>query len=117
MVIAAAVAQAILGVALTLGAPTDPALSTPDVSAAPDETMASRPSQRMQVCESGGMGSDTCNVDCHIVFNYYTTHCNVACRSGFFACCSCDRGCQCVMDHEEMWPLPPLPDPDPDPEP
>jgi len=113
MVIAAAIARTVLGAALTIGMSPDPALSTPDFPAATDETMASRPSQAMQACENGGMGADTCNVDCHIVFNYYTTHCNVACRSGYFACCSCERGCQCVLDHDEMWPLPPPPDPAP----
>jgi len=112
MVIVAAIARTALGVALTIGAGPDTALSTPDVSFPPDEMMASMPSQHMQACEQGGSGADSCNVHCHVVFNYYTTYCNVSCRSGYFACCSCDGGCQCVIDHDEMWPLPPI-DPGP----
>jgi hypothetical protein len=112
MVIVAAIARTVLGVALTVGANADPALSTPDVSAPTDESIASTQSRHLQVCESGGMGADECNVSCHVVFNYFTTHCAVACRTGYFACCNCDGGCQCVVDHDDMWPLPP-PDPAP----
>ena len=64
--------------------------------------------QQMVACESGGRFSDSCSVNCHIVFSFYTKSCSVTCRSGFFACCNCDGGCECVMDHEEVNPLPPL---------
>ena len=64
-------------------------------------------SKQIVACESGGMNSDTCSINCHVIFNFYTTSCEVTCRSGFFACCNCSSGCQCVIDHEEMYPLPP----------
>ena len=75
------------------------------------------PANWLEVCESGGWRSETCSVACHRVFNYWTTTCNVSCRSGYYACCSCDNGCKCVLDHNELWPLPPDPTPQPDPEP
>jgi len=58
-------------------------------------------------CEAGGMNSESCNVHCHVIFNFYTTSCEVTCRTGYFACCNCDTGCQCVIDHDEMWSIPP----------
>jgi hypothetical protein len=54
---------------------------------------------------------------CHRAFNFWSTSCNVSCRSGYYACCSCGNGCDCVVDHDELWPLPPDPIPSPSPEP
>jgi len=62
--------------------------------------------QQMVACESGGPFADTCQINCHIIFNFYTKSCSVTCRSGYFACCSCDGGCQCIIDHDEVNPLP-----------
>jgi hypothetical protein len=83
----------------------------------PDEAPASDPATYLQICDSGGWRSETCSVLCHRVFNYWTTTCNVSCRSGYYACCSCENGCECVLDHDEMWPLPPTPIPSPKPQP
>ena len=82
-----------------------------------DEAPGEEPATWLQVCESGGWGSGTCSVQCHRVFNYWTTSCNVSCRSGYYACCNCDNGCECVLDHDELWPLPPTPLPSPKPDP
>lgn len=69
------------------------------------------------ICESGGWRAELCSLSCHHVFNYWTTTCNVTCRSGYYACCSCESGCRCVIDHDEMWPVPPPPPPpEPDPD-
>jgi hypothetical protein len=75
------------------------------------------PSMMLEICDSGGWRAEQCSLTCHRVFNYWTTTCNVSCRSGYYACCSCDSGCQCVMDHDELWPLPPTPKPEPQPDP
>jgi len=82
-----------------------------------DESAGSDPSTYLQICDSGGWRSETCSVTCHRAFNYWVTTCNVSCRSGYYACCSCDSGCDCILDHDEMWPLPPDPTPQPDPDP
>jgi hypothetical protein len=112
MVTLAVLARTVLAAALTAGVNADPSPSNaPDLPSTPDETMASSPGQHMEVCESGGMGSGSCDVNCHVVFNFYTKQCNVSCRSGYYACCSCDQGCHCVVDHDDMWPLPPSRDP------
>ncbi|HEX4822812.1 MAG TPA: hypothetical protein VFV19_00720 [Candidatus Polarisedimenticolaceae bacterium] len=63
--------------------------------------------QQMVACESGGIFADSCQISCHVIFTFYTKSCSVTCRSGFFACCNCDGGCQCVLDHEEVDPVPP----------
>jgi hypothetical protein len=75
------------------------------------------PATWLEVCDAGGWRAETCSLTCHRAFNYWVTTCNVSCRSGYYACCGCDRGCQCVIDHDELWPLPPDPTPQPDPEP
>ena len=64
------------------------------------------PAKSIQACESGGDGAPTCSAACHKVFNFYTTQCSVSCRSGYYACCGCERGCDCVIDHDELWPWP-----------
>jgi hypothetical protein len=69
------------------------------------------PAKSIQACESGGPGANICSIGCHKVFNFYTTQCSVSCRSGYYACCSCDDGCDCIIDHDELWPLPPGVDP------
>lgn len=81
------------------------------VTAAPaefseDPAISSMRSPHMEVCDSGGPGTSSCDINCHVVFNFYTSQCGVSCRTGYFACCSCDTGCKCAMDHDEMWPLP-----------
>ena len=81
------------------------------------EAPAPEPALLLEICESGGWRAEMCSVTCHRVFNYWTTTCNVSCRSGYYACCSCESGCKCVIDHDEMWPLPPEPIPDPPPDP
>ena len=53
-------------------------------------------------CEAGGMHADSCQINCHRIFNFYASFCSVTCRSGYFACCNCNTGCQCVQDHEEI---------------
>src|SRR5262245_22998865 len=82
-----------------------------------DEAPGLDPSTWLQVCDSGGWASETCSVLCHRAFNYWTTSCNVTCRTGYYACCSCENGCECVLDHDELWPLPPTPMPTPRPDP
>src|SRR5262245_64338678 len=71
----------------------------------------------VEICDSGGWSAEQCSLTCHRAFNYWTTTCNVSCRSGYYACCGCESGCRCVIDHDEMWPLPPPPpEPEPDPD-
>jgi hypothetical protein len=72
-------------------------------------------SQQIIACESGGFDADSCSISCHVVFSFYTKSCNVSCRSGYFACCNCNGGCQCEIDHEVVYALPPPPDPPPPP--
>jgi hypothetical protein len=107
MVTFAALARMALVSALAAGVNAVPSLTTvAEVPTTPDETMATPRAPRMQVCDSGGLGTSTCDVNCHIVFNFYTSQCNVTCRSGYYACCSCDQGCHCIVDHDDMWPVP-----------
>ena len=70
----------------------------------------------MVPCESGGAQASECQLTCRVVLNIASTSCSVSCISGYYACCNCDGGCKCVMDHEEMWPVypePPTPKPVP----
>jgi hypothetical protein len=108
MVTLAGLAPMLLAAALAAGPDTGPSPPTvPELPITPDEETVPLLARRMQACDSGGMGTESCDVNCHVAFNFYTTQCNVSCRSGYYACCSCDTGCHCVMDHDEMWPAPP----------
>ena len=79
------------------------------------EVPGADPNLEVEICDSGGWRAEECSLTCHRAFNYWTTTCNVSCRAGYYACCNCNTGCQCYMDHDEMWPVPlPAPDPDPD---
>ena len=84
-------------------------------SAAPVDSVMSVNAPAMVACESGGVGAHDCDVNCRVAFLFYTSDCKVSCRSGFFACCNCETGCKCLLDHDEMWPAPPAPDPPPAP--
>ena len=63
----------------------------------------------MIACESGGAYASECQLTCRVLLNIASTKCSVSCISGYYACCTCDDGCKCVMDHEEMWPVYPEP--------
>lgn len=63
-------------------------------------------SKVIERCDTGGWATSECNVYCHKLFNFWTATCEVSCRSGYYACCSCDEGCRCIIDHDEMWPSP-----------
>ena len=107
MVAVGGLVNALLVAALTTDAFAEPELLAPgELPATPDATIELSSQTQMQACESGGMGAGECDVTCRVVFNFMTTSCGVSCRSGYFACCSCDNGCKCLMDHEEMWPIP-----------
>jgi hypothetical protein len=63
----------------------------------------------MVACESGGAYASECQLTCRVLLNIASTRCSVSCISGYYACCTCDDGCKCIMDHEEMWPTYPEP--------
>lgn len=63
----------------------------------------------MGECNAGGVGSKACEKNCNKLFSVVTWSCKVECNEGYYACCNCEDGCQCILDHQEMWPLPPDP--------
>ena len=100
MITSGVLLPAVLVAALAVGLPAvdDEKLWTPEINA-----------PAMVACESGGAYASECQLTCRVLLNIASTKCSVSCVSGYYACCTCDDGCKCVMDHEEMWPTYPEP--------
>ena len=114
MIVSSVLLPAVLATALAAGLPAadGETLWTPVAS---EPGIEGRNAPDMVACESGGAHTSECQLTCRVLLNIASTSCRVSCISGYYACCSCDDGCRCVMDHEEMWPVYPEP-PKPRPE-
>lgn len=62
----------------------------------------------LESCQSGGFESKSCGVRCTNWFGTIRTSCTVECKEGYYACCSCDEGCRCIMKFPQLWPYFPV---------